>query len=384
MRIAMLTGGGDVPGLNPCIKAVVNRAIDVDYEVVGIRRGWHGLLHYNPDDPATHSECTVPLNRLVVRKIDRTGGTMLHTSRTNPSRVSPSALPSFLQPDAFPFENGLYDCTAHVLRVLEHLGVDVLVPIGGEDTLGYGARVHREGFPVVSVPKTMDNDVPGTEYCLGFSTAITLSVRAIHQIRSAAGSHERIAVVELFGRHSGATSLFAAYLSGADRCLIPEVPFDIEKVAAYLMEDRAANPSNYAVLTISEGAQEIESGIVETGATDAFGHRKLGGVGLLTSQKLRKITGVGTTPQQMSYLMRSGPPDTMDLMAASNYGNLAMDLIEDGNFGHMVSLQQGRYTYVPADSPAQEARTVDVDAFYDVDTYRPRMKQALGKPMFLY
>ncbi len=383
MRIAMLTGGGDVPGLNPAIKAVVNRAVDAGHEVIGIRRGWYGLLYYDPDDPASHDECTMPLDRHVVRTIDRTGGTVLHTSRTNPSRVSPSAAPNFLEPGELG-EGGLYDFTDHVLRVLDHLKVDVLVPIGGEDTLGYGARIHREGFPVVSIPKTMDNDVPGTDYCLGFSTAVTLSVRAIHQMRSAVGSHERIAVIELFGRRSGATSLFAAYLSGADRCLIPEVPYDIKAVASFLLDDRAANPSNYAVLTVSEGAQEAEGEIVETGTADAFGHRKLGGVGQQISRQLRAMTGVNTMNQQISYLMRSGPPDTMDLMAAFNYGNLAMDLIEEGKFGHMVSLQQGRYTYVPADSPAQEARTVDVDAFYDVEAYRPRVKQALGKPMFLY
>jgi 6-phosphofructokinase 1 len=384
MRIAILTGGGDVPGLNPCIKAVVNRAVDAGYEVFGIRRGWAGLLYYNPDDPDSQRECTTVLDRPAVRKIDRTGGTVLHTSRTNPSRVSPNALPEFLTPPAELSAAGTYDCTFHVLNVLEHLRVDVLVPIGGEDTLGYGAHIHREGFPVVSVPKTMDNDVPGTDYCLGFSTSLTLSVRAIHQMRSAVGSHERLGVIELFGRHSGATSLFAAYLGSADRCLIPEVPYDMQAVAGFLLEDRAANPSNYAILTVSEGAQEREGEIVQTGAADAFGHRKLGGVGLQISRQLRAMTGVNTMNQQLAYLMRSGPPDTMDLMAAFNYGNLAMDLIELGDYGHMVALREGRYTYVPADSPAQEARSVDIDAFYDVDAYRPRIKQALGKPMFLY
>jgi 6-phosphofructokinase 1 len=384
MRIAILTGGGDVPGLNPCIKTVVNRAVDASHDVIGIRRGWAGLLNFNPDDPDSYGRHTMVLDKLAVRRIDRSGGTVLHTSRTNPSRVSPTSLPKFLTPRSEMAADRTYDCTSHVLGVLEHLGVDVLVPIGGEDTLGYGARIHREGFPVVSVPKTMDNDVPGTDYCLGFSTALTLSVRAIHQMRTAVGSHERLGVLELFGRHSGATSLFAAYLGSADRCLIPEVPYEIEKVADLLLQDRAANPSSYAILTVSEGAQEVEGDIVQTGAADAFGHRKLGGVGLRISGQLRAITGVNTMNQQLGYLMRSGPPDTMDLMAAITYGNLAMDLIEAEDYGHMVALREGRYTYVSADSPAQEARSVDVDAFYDVTTYRPRMKQALGKPMFLY
>ena len=384
MRIAVLTGGGDVPGLNPAIKAVVNRAVDAGYDVIGIRRGWAGLLNYNPDDPATHEECTMALDKLAVRKIDRTGGTMLHSSRTNPSKVSLSSVPSFLVPQGEPSENGTYDFTGHVLNVLAHLKVDVLVPIGGEDTLGYGARIHREGFPVVSLPKTMDNDVPGTDYCLGFSTALTLSVRAINQMRTAVGSHERLGVLELFGRHSGATSLFAAYLGSADRCLIPEVPYSMQAVADFLLEDRAANPSNYAILTVSEGAQEIEGEIVQTGAADAFGHRKLGGVGLEIARQLRSLTGINTMNQQLGYLMRSGPPDTMDLMAAFTFGNLAMDLVEAGDYGHMVALREGRYTYVPADSPAQEARSVDVGAFYDAKAYRPRIKQALGKPMFMY
>ena len=376
MKIGILTGGGDVPGLNPCIKTLVNLATDAGHEPIGIRRGWHGLLFYNPQDPATHDACTMALNRLVVRTIDRTGGTLLHSSRTNPGRTRPSEAPDFLRPAGKVDDNQLLDFTGHVLNVLRHLGIDVLIPIGGEDTLGYGARVHREGFPVISIPKTMDNDVHGTDYCLGFSTAIARSVQFINQIRSAVGSHERIGVVELFGRLSGATSLYSAYLAGADRAIISEVPFDVERLAGLLMQDRDENPSHYAIMTISEGAQQVEGGIVETGEADAFGHRKLGGIGIRTAQRLREITGVKTMFQQVGYLMRSGPPDALDVMVASNYAHLAMNLVNDGDFGHMVALQGGRYTYVSADSASKEPRSVDIEALYDVENYRPRVRRA--------
>jgi len=307
----------------------------------------------------------------------------LHTSRTNPANVMPAQAPDFLKPE-LEGKKGPVDLTSHVLKVLEHLKIDVLVPIGGEDTLGYGARVHREGFPVVSLPKTMDNDIPGTDYCIGFSTSVSLSVRAINQMRSAVGSHERIGVVELFGRHSGATSLFAGYLSGADRVVICEVPFDVEKLAEFLLEDRAANPSNYAMMTISEGAVAMGGGIVETGEADMFGHKKLGGVGKWTADTIGKLAGIKPTFQQLGYLMRSGPPDHLDLMVASNYANLVIDLINERKFGHMVALRDGRYTYVSADMPSQGARSVDVDAFYDAENYLPKIKGILNMPMYLY
>ena len=383
MRIGILTGGGDVPGLNPAVKTLVNRAIDAGHEPIGIRRGWRGLLFVNPDDPSTQAECILPLDRNIVRRIDREGGTFLHTSRTNPANVMPDQAPGFLQSE-MEGKEGPVDLTSHVLNVLEHLNIDVLVPIGGEDTLGYGARIHREGFPVVSIPKTMDNDIPGTDYCIGFSTSISLSVQAINQMRSAVGSHERIGVVELFGRHSGATSLFAGYLAGVDRVIIPEVPFDVEKLASFLVADRACSPSNYAMMTISEGSQAVGSDIVQDGEVDMFGHKKLGGIGQSTANAMGKITGIRPTFQQLGYLMRSGAPDHLDLMVASNYANLAMDLINERNFGHMVALREGRYTYVSADAPSQEARSVDVDAFYDVENYRPKMKNILNTPMYLY
>jgi 6-phosphofructokinase len=384
MRIGILTGGGDVPGLNPCIKALVYRAIDEGHEPIGIRRGWRGLLYYNPDDPATHEECIMPLTKLMVRTIDRTGGTFLHTARVNPSRVRPSQVPDFMRPEGESDDSQTFDFTDHVLSVLEKLRLDVLIPIGGEDTLGYAARVHREGFSVISIPKTMDNDVFGTDFCIGFSTAVTRSVQIIHQLRSTAGSHERIGVIELFGRHSGETSLISAYLSGVDRAIISEVPFDIERLASLLMQDKAENPSHYGMMTISEGAHEVGGRIMQAGEVDPYGHKKLGGIGAVTATKLEQITGERTMCQVLAYLMRSGVPDALDVMVAVNYANTAMDLLAMGKTGRMVALRDGRYTDVSAESPALGVKHVDVRALYDVDNYRPKVWHVLGTPMFLY
>ncbi|KAA3644847.1 MAG: phosphofructokinase [Chloroflexi bacterium] len=385
MKIGVLTGGGDVPGLNPCMKALVHRAIDEGHKVVGFRRGWWGPLHFNPDDPKGSKDTHIPLTKKNTRTIDRSGGTFLHSSRTNPWKVAEGAVPDFLNAKDFKKnQDGTYDCTPHVLKVLEHLGVDVLVPIGGDDTLGYGARLHEENFPVVSIPKTMDNDVFGTDYCLGFSTAITRSVQFIHQLRTSAGSHERIAVIELFGRYSGQTALISAYLADADRCIISEVPFDVEKLSDMLMKDKEDNPSHYAMVVVSEGAQFVEGEVVQYGQADAFGHKKLGGIGMLTSNAIKEITGTNTITQQLAYLMRSGAPDSLDLMAAKTFANMAMDIIARGNFGQMISLQDGIYTYVPADMVLRGNRKVDVDALYDQETYRPKLRKARGKPMFLY
>jgi len=384
MRIGILTGGGDVPGLNPCIKALVHRAIDEGHEPIGIRRGWRGLLLYNPDDPEACKECFQPLNKLIVRTIDRTGGTFLHSSRTNPSHVRPSQAPDLLRPEGELDDSQTLDFTDHVLKALEHLRIDVLIPIGGEDTLGYAARVHREGFPIISIPKTMDNDVFGTDFCIGFSTAVTRSVHFIHQLRSTAGSHERIGVVELFGRHSGETSLISAYLSGVDRAIISEVPFDIEKLAELLIQDREANPSHYAMMTISEGAREIGREVLQTGVADPYGHKKLGGIGAVTAEKLEQMTGVKTMCQELAYLMRSGTPDALDIMVAVNYANTALDLLAMGKTGRMVAMRDGRYTDISAESPTLGVKHVDVRALYDVDNYRPKVWHVLSKPMFLY
>lgn len=385
MKIGVLTGGGDVPGLNPCIKALVYRAIDEGHDVIGFKRGWWGPLNYNPDDKDSYDKCTIKLDKKVTRTIDRSGGTFLHTSRTNPSNVMPVNVPEHLRGENFdPDSKEPLDLTKQVLKNLEHLEVDVLIPIGGDDTLGYGARLFEENFPIVAIPKTMDNDVYGTDYCIGFSTAVTRSVQFIHQLRTSTGSHERIAVVELFGRYSGQTALISGYLAGADRTLIPEVPFDPDLLAELIVKDHDSNPSNYAMIAISEGAMFKDGEMVLTGQEDAFGHKKLGGIGMYTAQALKERTGINTLYQQLAYLMRSGAPDSLDLMVAVTFANMAMDLVNRRNFGHMVALQDGLYTYVPGDTPSLGSRTVDVSELYDEMEYQPKLRKARGKPMFLY
>jgi 6-phosphofructokinase 1 len=389
LRIGVLTGGGDVPGLNPCIKQIVNRAIDAGHEVYGIRRGWGGLLNYNPDDkPEEQAKWIIPLSKNVVRTVDRTGGTFLHTSRTNPGSVTDSAIPDFLANMEVPTRKDKHgrdvkDYTEHVLCVLERLGIDVLIPIGGDDTLSYGERMHREGVKVVAIPKTMDNDVYGTDYCIGFSTAVTRSVEFINNLRTSAGSHERIAVVELFGRNSGETSLIAAYLSGVDRALISEVPFDINRLGELLVKDKGINPSNYAMLTVSEGARLIEGEIVQRGEADAYGHQKLGGIGQVLGEVLKEVTGHNIIYQQVAYLMRSGAPDSLDLMVAANYAHMAMSLVEQDRFGRMVALQRGLYTDINLSTIMQGVKRVNVAELYDVDEYRPKVRHVFGMPMFL-
>ncbi len=382
MRIGILTGGGDVPGLNPCIKAVVNRVAHDGHEVLGFRRGWGGLLNTNPDDAASIAENVMPLTPANVRTVDRTGGTFLHTSRTNPSRVSRADVPSFLGEP--PEGDGPFDYTEHSLRVLDKLGVDVLIPIGGDDTLSYGLRLHNEGVPVIAVPKTMDNDVNGTDYCIGFSTAVTRGVEFIHSLRTSTGSHERIAVVELFGRYSGETSLITAYLSGVDRAIISEVPFNVERLADMLISDKRNNSSHYAMMTISEGAQLEEGEMVLSGSEDAYGHRKLGGIGAVTGSLLTDLTGHRIIYQQVGYLMRSGNPDSLDLMVATNYANMAADLALEGMSGRMVALRGGTYTNVPITETSEGVKRVDVAELYDADQYRPKIRHVMGKPMFLY
>jgi 6-phosphofructokinase len=382
MRIGILTGGGDVPGLNPCIKSVVNRVADQGHEVIGFKRGWGGLLNSNPDDPDSMVENTIVLDPDVVRTVDRTGGTFLHTSRTNPGKVRESEVPDFLK-DTINGE-GPYDMTDHALRVLDALDVDVLIPIGGDDTLSYGLRMHEEGVPVVAIPKTMDNDVHGTDYCIGFSTAVTRGVEFIHNLRTSTGSHERIAVIELFGRYSGETSLITAYLAGVDRALISEVPFDVERLAGMLVKDKAKNSSHYAMMTISEGATLAEGEMVLTGDEDAYGHRKLGGIGQVTGELLTKITGEAIIYQQVAYLMRSGRPDSLDMMVATNYANMAADLALEGASGRMVALRAGTYTNVPISVTGEGIKRVDVGELYDSENYRPKIRHVMGKPMFLY
>jgi 6-phosphofructokinase 1 len=388
MRIGILTGGGDVPGLNSCIKAVVTRSLEEGHEIIGIRRGWGGLLWINKNEPETVSKYTVELDKHIVRTIDRSGGTFLHTSRTNPGKVKYKDVPEFLMdPDHLEAEaqdKRLRDFTPHILEVLNYLGIEHLIPIGGDDTLSYGERLHSEGFPVVAIPKTMDNDVFGTDYCIGFSTAVTRGVQIIHQLRTSTGSHERVGIVELFGRNSGETSLVCSYLAGVDRAIISEVPFDPERLAEFVVQDKRDNPSNYAMVTISEGAHMIGGKVIEFGEADAYGHRKLGGIGEIIGEAIKKLTGEHVLYQRLSYMMRSGAPDALDLMVSFNYANLAMDLIVAGESGRMVALREGKYTHIPMSEVAKGIKRVDVDEFYDVEQYRPKVRNVLGKPMFLY
>jgi 6-phosphofructokinase len=386
MRIGILTGGGDVPGLNPCIKEVVYHAANAGAEVFGIRRGWGGLLNFNIDDVEDQKNWIIPLTKQNTRTIDRSGGTFLHTSRTNPQKVKWTDIPTFLQDPENPPKDGdpISDFTPHVLRVLEYLKIDALITIGGDDTQSYAVRLHHEKFPVVSIPKTMDNDVYGTDYCIGFSTAVTRSVEFITNLRTSTGSHERIAVIELFGRNSGETSLISAYLAGVDRAVISEVHFDPEKLAALLMDDKKTNPSGYAIMTISEGAQMIGGKVVEYGQADAYGHKKLGGIGQITGEAIQKITGQHIINQQVAYLMRSGEPDALDRMVAMCYANLATDMVLKKHTGRMVALRDGKYTTVPLHSITDGVKRVDVQELYDSENYRPRILNVLGKPMFLY
>jgi 6-phosphofructokinase 1 len=381
VRFAILTGGGDVPGLNPCIKAFVNRAEAAGHDVVGVRRGWAGLLHYEPGSPNA-DDFVVDLDPATVRTIDRTGGTVLHTSRTNPGSVRTPEVPEFLAGSIA--GDGPHDLTSHVLGVIEHLGLDTLVAIGGDDTLSYALRLHDEGIPVIAIPKTMDNDVHGTDYCIGFSTAVTRGVQFIHNLRTSVGSHERLAVVELFGRYSGETSLITAYLAGVDRAVISEVAFDPDRLAELLMEDKRSNPSRYAMVTVSEGAKPIAGDLLLSGEADAYGHRKLGGIGQLLSEALKERTGEDMIYQPLAYLMRSGSPDSLDLMVATNYAVMAADLAVECDTGRMVSLRNGTYTTVPISATREGVKRVDVDELYDAEEYRPKVRHVLGKPMFLY
>ena len=382
MRIGILTGGGDVPGLNAAIKAVVNRAAEHGHEVIGLRRGWAGLLYVNPDDPASLEEFSQPMDPNWVRTIDRSGGTVLHSSRTHPGKVKVGDVPDFLTPPEG--AEAPYDFTPHAIDVIEAYGIDVLIPIGGDDTLSYGLRLHQEGVPVIAIPKTMDNDVHGTDYCIGFSTAVTRGVEFIGNLRTSTGSHERIAVVELFGRYSGETSLITAYLAGVDRAVISEVPVDINRLADYLTADRAANPSKYAMVTVSEGAVVEGGEMLVSGEADAYGHRKLGGVGEQVGSMLKEVTGIHIINQTIGYLMRSGSPDSLDLMVANNYAVMATDLAVEGQSGRMVALKGGTYTNVPISMIGEGVKRVDVGEMYDPETYRPNIRHVGGKPMFLY
>ena len=371
-RVAILTGGGDVPGLNAAIKAFVWRLLEDDrFEILGLRRGWASLLNIIPDASADNSAWVTPLTRANTRAIDRTGGTILHTSRVNPSIAKPEAVPSHLRGSVAPDERGRLDLTAAALRTIEFLELDALVALGGDGTLSFARVLHQRGVPLVVIPKTMDNDVYGTDYCLGFSTAVTRSVMFINDLRTGAGSHERFLVVELFGRYSGETCLLASYLAGVDRALIAEVPFDCERLYTMMAQDKSDNPQNYAVVAISEGATVVGGVTVESGEADAFGNRKLGGIGEIVSDYLEKRSREKVIYQRLAYLMRSGAPDSLDQLVANNNGSLAADLLRRGQCGKMVAVVDGRYTAVPVENSGEAKKRVDRARFYDAVEYRP-------------
>jgi 6-phosphofructokinase len=380
-RIAILTGGGDVPGLNSAMKQVVYRAKREGLEVYGIRRGWGGLANYRPElGLEGNSDWVKPLEYNDVRTIDRYGGTFLHTSRTNPAKVRQKDMPAHLKKEGLEYP---VDITDTVVANLEALEIDALIPIGGDDTLSYAARLNQAGYPQIAIPKTMDNDVFGTDYCIGFGTAITRTVQALNDLRTPIGSHERIGVIELFGRNSGETSLVASYLANVDRALISEVPFEVDKIAQLISDDQDANPSHYAIMTISEGAIPLGGQVMESGEEDAYGHRKLGGVGEWTAERIQQISGRQVTYQHLGYMMRCGAPDALDRMVAMNFGNLAMDMLLDGASGLMTALQDGKYTTVGLSSVIEGVKRVDVDRFYDSDKYRPVIRRVQALPMFL-
>ncbi|HUH16988.1 MAG TPA: 6-phosphofructokinase [Methylomirabilota bacterium] len=380
-RIGILTGGGDVPGLNSVIKSVVYRSSEVGWEAIGIRRGWQGLTHLKPDEPDGGGHLR-PLDRATTRTIDRTGGTVLHTSRTNPSAMAESALPDGIRKADYEIEPGRYDLTPLVLRNLERLGVEALFAIGGDDTLSYAARLGREGFPVIAIPKTMDNDVPGTEYCIGFSTAVTRAKELINRQRTTLGSHERIGVFRIFGRNAGYTAWYAAYVTSA-RCVIPEAPFDLEALAAILADDRSLNPSGYAFVIASEGAVWNGGRLEDVGEPDAYGHRHKADVGEVLAHELKRLTGVETVHADLTYDLRSGDPDALDQMVAITFANVAVDLLADGTFGRMVAIRDGKYAHAPLPERSAGARQLDVAAMYNAARFRPRYEAKLGSPLLL-
>jgi ATP-dependent phosphofructokinase / diphosphate-dependent phosphofructokinase len=385
--IAILTGGGDVPGLNPAIRAITLRALRDGYKVVGIRHGWGGLVDYVRDGKADNSENVQPLSEAIVSPIGRTGGTFLHTSRVRPSHLPKERVPAHLTG----YDQPVNDTTKDVLKNLEHIGVDVLIPIGGDDTLSYGKRLHDEGMHVVAIPKTMDNDVYGTDYCIGFSTCVTRTIELTHRLRTSAGSHERFLVIEVFGRYAGFTALLPTMAGAADRCVIPEHPVDVERLAELLTMDRNKNPSRYAVVLVSEGARlASQVGMSFEGEeTDMFGHRKLGGIGdqvgtalKAASARYNKGRTIDIVNQRLGYLVRSGDPDALDSIVPMVFGNLALDLIRRKEYGRLVSIHKGFYDSVPISSVTSEKKTVDVSKYYSTDRLRP-IYQFDGAPLFI-
>ncbi|MCF8127541.1 MAG: 6-phosphofructokinase [Deltaproteobacteria bacterium] len=386
--IAILTGGGDVPGLNPAIRAVTIRAIREGYQVIGIRHGWEGAIEMIPDKAADNTEHYQVLTEEIVNKVGRTGGTFLHTSRTRPSHIPKDNVPVHLQNK---YNNEINDLTPEVLKNLDFLGVDYLIPIGGDDTLSYGVRLHQEGVRIVGIPKTMDNDVPGTDYCIGFSTCVTRTISMTNSLRTSAGSHERFLVLEVFGRYAGFTAMIPAMAGASNRCVIPEYKFNIELLTELLAQDRFKNPSRYSVVLVSEGAM-FKGGemIFKEARTDMYGHKKLGGIGDLVSSELRERAAkhnkgkpIDIINQKLGYLVRCGDPDAIDSIVPMAYGNLALDLILGKIDGRLVVLKNGRYDNMPIEVVVSSKKNVNVKEHYDVERLRPQYKSFEMKPLFI-
>ncbi len=386
--IGILTGGGDVPGLNPAIRAITIRATREGYRVLGIRRGWAGLADLIPDKDADNSDNVQILTREIVDKVGRTGGTFLHTSRTRPSHLPRVAVPDHLCDH---YTDEINDVTPHVLENLEFLGIDTLIPIGGDDTLSYAQRLHQEGVKVLAIPKTMDNDVPGTEYCIGFSTCVTRTIQLTHRLRTSAGSHERFLVVEVFGRYAGFTALLPTMAGAANRCVIPEYPFEIERLCELLTEDRANDPSRYSVVLVSEGAQMKDEEMTFSHTDiDQYGHRKLGGVGDLISERLKELSPkcnkgrtINVINQRLRYLVRSGDPDALDSIVPMAFGNLVFNLTVTGVTGRLACVRNGVYDSVPIDVVTGPKKVVDVEKYYYTDRLRPSYQKFINMPLFI-
>jgi 6-phosphofructokinase 1 len=387
--IGILTGGGDVPGLNPAIRAITVRALREGYRVIGFRRGWAGLVDIVREQDADNSECFQDLTEPIVNRAARTGGTFLHTSRTRPSHLPKGAVPPHIK-DVY--TDDINDVTPEVIKNLEWLGVDCLIPIGGDDTLSYAVRLSDEGFKVVAIPKTMDNDVPGTDYCIGFSTCVTRTIELTHRLRTSAGSHERFLVIEVFGRYAGFTALLPTMAGAADRCVIPEHQFSMEHLCELLTYDRSRNPSRYAVALVSEGARMLnEQDMSFEGAeVDQYGHRKLGGIGEKVAAVLKELSPkynngktVNVVNQRLGYLVRSGDPDALDSIVPMAFGNLALDLVLAKRFARLVNIENGRYGSVPLDMVTSMKKLVKVRRYYNTERLRPIYETFNGAPLFI-
>ena len=386
--IGILTGGGDVPGLNPAIRAVTIRALREGYQVIGLRRGWAGVTEITREKDADNSNNYQVLTEEIVNRAGRTGGTFLHTSRTKPSKIKKDDVPVHLRDKYNADEN---DLTPEVIKNHDWLGVDYLIPIGGDDTLSYGVRLFQEGLKVIAIPKTMDNDVPGTDYCIGFSTCVTRTISLTNSLRTIAGSHERFLVLEVFGRYAGFTAMLPTMAGAAHRCVIPEYKFNIEKLTELLTYDRNHNPSHYSVVLVSEGAM-FEGGemVFADRSTDAYGHAKLGGIGDLVASRIKELSikfnngkAVNVIDQKIGYMVRGGDPDAIDSIVPMAFGNLALDLLLKGLHGRLVVLKNGRYDNVPLDVITGTKKVVNVNQFYNTDRYRPKYESFEMKPLFI-